>query len=259
MDLQYEPIRRLLPSVRARHRAIAICRAISRAALLASAVIGFALAGASLAASPFVLTSVAAIALVLAAAAWVWACLPLRERPSDLRVARFVEERVPSLDDRLATAVDVVSSGKYESMGLLAEPLINDAAHRAGSIDLDVLVASAQVRRNGVQAAAAAGVLLVMLFMAKEPARQSLDAASLALFPARTTLDVTPGDTRVKEGASVAIEATLAGNTAPVVARLEIENGASWRASEMASDRPGRFRARVPAGRWFPIASLPAR
>src|SRR5213075_1869373 len=118
---------------------------------------------------------------------------------------------------------------------------------RAGSIDLDALVASAQVRRNGAQAAAAAGVLLVMLFMAKGPARQSLDAASLALFPARTTLNVTPGDTRVTEGAPVAIEAKLAGNTAPVVARLEIEDGASWRASEMASDSPGRFRARIPA------------
>jgi hypothetical protein len=251
MDLQYEPIRQLLARVRARHRAIAICRAIVRAALLASAIVGGALAAASVASiavrSPLALASVAAAALLLAVAAWVWAFLPLRERPSDVRVARFVEERVPSLDDRLATAVDVVSSGRYESMRLLAEPLVKDAARRAGSVDLDAVVASAQVRRHGVQAAAAAIVLLVLLFMARGPARQSLDAASLALFPARTTLVVTPGDTRVKEGAPVAIEAKLAGNTAPVVARLEIDNGPGWRASEMASDSPGRFRARVPA------------
>src|SRR2546429_432549 len=135
MDLQYEPIRRLLATVRARHRAIATCRAIARAALLASAVIGVSIAAAS----------VASIAV--------------------------------------------------------KSPLL----------------------------------------------RTAVDAASLALFPGRVTLEVSPGDTRVKEGAPVSIEARLAGNTAPVVARLEIQTGSAWRASEMASDAAGRFRAGIPA------------
>ncbi len=38
-------------------------------------------------------------------AALVWGLLPLRRRPTDRQVARFIEEREPSLDDRLVTAV----------------------------------------------------------------------------------------------------------------------------------------------------------
>jgi len=251
MELQYEPIRRLLAKVRARYRAIAMCHAFVRGALLSSAVIGLSLAAASVASlaarSPLALAVIAALALVLAAGAIVWSVLPLRERPSDLRVARFVEERVPSLDDRLATAVDVVTSAKYKTMRGIAEPLLKDAARRAEAVDVSDVVADAQVRRSGVQAAAAGAVLLVVLFMAKEPARQSLDAASLALFPARVTLEVVPGNARVKEGATVAIEARIAGNSAPVATRLEIENGSTWRSSEMAADAAGRFRAVVPS------------
>jgi hypothetical protein len=249
MELQYEPIRRLLATVRARYRAVMLCHAIARAALLASGVIGLSLAAASVASlaarSPLALAVIAATALLSAAGVVVWAMLPLRERLSDLRVARFVEERVPSLDDRLATAVDVVSSGKYESMRVLAGPLVMDAARRAGAVDVDEVVAAAQVRRSGLQAAGAGVVLLVVLFMAKAPARQSLDAASLALFPARVTLDVAPGDTRVKEGATLTIEARLRGNSAPVATRLEIDSGSARRTSEMSSDGSGRFRSQV--------------
>jgi len=247
MDRQYEPIRRLLERVRARYRAVALCYAVVRAALMASAVIGVSLAAVSVAPmavrSPLALAAVAASALLLALASIGWAMLPLRARPSDAQVARFVEERVPSLDDRLATAVDVVSTTKYKTSRVLAEPLVADAARRADAVDLDTVVASAHLRRSRIQAAVASAVLLVVLFFAKEPARQSLDAASLALFPARATLEVVPGDVRVKEGATVAIEARLAGNTAPVAARLEVEQGSAWRASEMSTSSPGHFRA----------------
>ena len=249
MERQYEPIRRLLAAGRRRYRTGGTCQAVTRAALLASGVIGLSLAAASVASlaarSPLALTAIAAVALLLSAGAILWAMFPLRERPSDLRVARFVEERVPSLDDRLATAVDVVASGKYESMRAFAERLVADAASRADAVDLNDVVAAAQVRRSGLQAAVACTVLLVVLFMARGPARQSLDAASLALFPARVTLDVLPGDAHVKEGATLTIEARLAGNSAPVVTRLEIDKGSVWRASEMSSDAAGRFRERI--------------
>ena len=250
LEEHYKPIRRLLGRVRSRYRAVALCRAIVRAALSASAVVGLSLAAASVASlavrSPLALAGVAAVAVLLAGAAVVWAMLPLRQHPSDLRVARLVEERVPALDDRLASAVDVVASAKYEAMGVLAEPLVADAARRADAVDIDDVVAPSQLRRGRFQAAAASLVLLVLLFMAKEPARQSLDAASLALFPARVTLEVTPGDTRIKEGATLSIEAHLVGNAAPVAARVEVESGSAWRASEMATEAAGRFRTSMP-------------
>ncbi len=250
MELHGEAIRRLLATVRARYRAIATYHALARAALLASGVIALSLIAASVASialrSPLALAVVAAVAVILACASAVWALWPLRAQPSDAQVARFVEERVPSLDDRLATAVDVLSAREDAARHVLAEPLVKDAARRAEAVDVETVVASADVRRSGLQAAGAGLVLLVILFMARGPARQSLDAASLALFPARVTLDVIPGDTRVSEGATVSIEAHLAGNSAPVAARLEIEKESSWRASEMSAAGAGRFRAQVP-------------
>src|SRR5438876_8218037 len=98
MELQYEPIRRLLDRVRARHRAVAFGHGVVRGALLASAVIGLSLAAASVASlaarSPLMLAAIALIELLLAGAALVWALLPLRHRSLGLRVVRFVVESV---------------------------------------------------------------------------------------------------------------------------------------------------------------------
>ena len=247
----YEAIRRLLAHVRSRYRAVKVWRAVTRAAWWSVAVVGVAvvamLLGSAALRSPWTLIAIAGIAILTAAAAVVRAVLPLRRRPSDRRLARFVEERVPSLDDRLATAVDVVESGQLRRGGLLSEPLLADAARRAEAVDIDQIVATSTVRRSRVQAAAASAVLVAVLFAARGPAKQSLDAASLVLFPERITLEVTPGNTRLKQGATLAVDARLRGTEAPVTARLEVADGPSWRTSEMTADGAGRFHAAVPA------------
>ena len=112
MDRQYEPIGRFLQRVRARLRALSALDAAARVALALSAVVAVALTVWSLASlggrSPIALTSLLGVVLVLAAVALAWGLLPLRGAPTDAQVARFIEERVPALDDRLATAVDIV-------------------------------------------------------------------------------------------------------------------------------------------------------
>ena len=57
----------------------------------------------------------------------------------------------------------------------------------------------------------------------RTPGRQAYDAAALVLFPERVRLDVLPGNTRVKAGNPLAIEASLAGNRAPVTPRVQIQ------------------------------------
>ena len=249
MDLQYEPIRHLLERVRSRYRALEVSRAVIRAALSVSAVVALALAIHKLAAiatqSLAVVVAVGAVALLAVAAAIVWAVRPLRTRHSDRHLARFVEERVPSLDDRLVTAVDLVASGTRASAPLLADALLADASRRAEAVDVDSVVPAATVRRRTLLASAAIVVLMVVLLLARAPMRESLDAASLTLFPARVALEVSPGNIRIKEGATLSVEARLIGNSAPVAARLEIEDGASWRPSDMTGDGTGRFRSTI--------------
>src|SRR5258707_1041174 len=77
-------------------------------ALVAAAVIGVALIGSRwTGGAPIALIVLAAAAAVGAAGAVAWCLAPLRRVPGDRQVARYIEERASSLDDRLVTAVDV--------------------------------------------------------------------------------------------------------------------------------------------------------
>jgi len=250
MEPQYEPIRRLLERVRSRYRALEVSRTVIRVALALSAVVAFALAAHALVAvvtaSPLSLVAVGVFAVLAAAIVVVWAVQPLRTRHSDRHLARFVEERLPSLDDRLVTTVDLVTSGTQASGRLLADALLKDTSRRIETVDIDQVVPASTVRRRTIQASLATIVFVVVLFVARGPMRQSIDAASLTLFPARVALEVSPGDTRLREGASLSVDARLIGNIAPVNARIEIEDGTSWRPSEMTTQGAGHFHAAVP-------------
>ena len=241
----YGQIRQLIDRVRARWRALMALRALVRGALIAALVIGAAvIASRWTNGAPVALMALAAAAAVLAAAALVWWLAPLRRLPGDNQVARYIEERAPSLGDRLVTAVDVADAPHPPA---LAPMMIADAARRSADVDLDAIVSTESLRRAGFQAAAAVLALGVVLFTSRGPARQAFDSASLMLFPDRVGLNVTPGNVRVKAGASVAIGARLMGNRAPVIAHVQVADGDRWRASEMTSDAAGSFRLILPA------------
>jgi uncharacterized protein DUF4175 len=277
----HDPIRELLDRVRARWQALRAFQATVRAGLAASAVLIVALlvvrgvvqwAGRP----PLVLAILAAVTLLLAVGAIAWAVAPLRHRPSDARVARFIEERAPALDDRLASAVDLIDGppdlrnpakagshvrGEVPGVGhaLQGVPhgsavdgsqrgsdvrraMLADAAARAREIDVDTILPAEALRRSGFQAAAALLLLIIVGGIASVPARDAWDAASLALFPSRVSLEVRPGDARVNAGMPLAIEARLVGNRATVVARVEVADGGQWRTVDMARDPAGTFR-----------------
>src|SRR5262249_24106023 len=240
----YSEIRQLLDRVRARWRALCALNAVMRGALIAAAVVAAAaIASRWTAGAPLLLVALAGVAVFAAMAALTICLWPLRRAPHDTKVARFIEERAPSLDDRLVSAVDVAQGNR--TAPALADAMIADAARPTSSIDVDTIVPSGSLRRAGVRAAIAAAVLGLVLFTARGPARQAADAASLTLFPARTTLDVKPGNTRVKAGTPLAIEARLVGNRAPVIAQLPVADGDPWRPTQVALHRGG-FHAPMP-------------
>ncbi len=248
MNHRHEPIRRLLASVRSQHRAITIARAVARVALCASAVIALVLAAnglvARVAPSATALLVIAVLAVIGSAAFIVWALRPLRTRYTDADYARLIEERVPSLDDRLATAVDVLRSPEH-STAMFVEALLDDASRQASAIDVDQIVPAARVRKSRLHALASTLALVVVLFFAREPIRQTVDAASLKLFPVRVTLEVTPGDAHVREGMPLPIRARLIGNRAPAAAQLHVENDGSWHTSSMRMSNSGQYESAI--------------
>ena len=240
-----QTIRELIDRVRARWRALIALQALVRGALIAALVVGAALVAARWTdGAPVALRVLAASAVVLAAGALPGGLAPLGRVPADSKVARYIEERAPSLGDRLVTAVDVAQS---KNAPLLADAMIADAARRSSAVDVDTIVSSESLRRAGFQAAAAALALGIVLFASRGPARQAVDAASLTLFPDRVGLNVTPGNAKVKAGSPLAIQARLVGNRAPIIAQVQIADGDRWRVVEMMGDAAGSFRLALPS------------
>jgi hypothetical protein len=248
----YQSIRELIDRVRGRWRLLRLFRSMGRGASSASAVLAAGLVAARWAdRSPLGVIAIVGVSVVLAAGALAWALASLRQVPSDRRVARFIEERSPALDDCLVTAVDFVESGASRTSPAqgagLAGPMLADAAARARQVDVDTVFPAITLRRAGFRAAGATLALLLIASLGAGAARQSLDAASLLLFPARVRLSVQPGNARLTAGSPLAIEASLVANRAPVGAQLEIEAGGQSRIVDMAGAGTGTFRLTLDA------------
>ncbi|MBM3773308.1 MAG: hypothetical protein FJW27_18860 [Acidimicrobiia bacterium] len=251
MDVSYRHIDDLLGQVRSRWRRLLLLRATVVAALAVAAVIAAGLAvGDGTSRSSHALAAVGLVTSVLAVAVAIRALAPVRLAPNDRQIARFIEERDETLDDRLVSAVDVVSARADRPDGpapALAAAVIADAGRRAASVEPGSIIASDLLRRGALRALAALVVMVAVGFSGRHAARRSFDALSLSLFPARVQLNVVPGDARVQAGSTVTIEARLVGNTAPVAAQLQRVDGEGWLSTDMSSDKDGTFRAQFDA------------
>src|SRR3954471_246380 len=241
MSAQYDPIGALLGAVRARWRRLTLLHGAVRAALAATLALG----------RLFVLTrwtngapgllavlGLAALAAILAAV--VWGFRSTHDTPSDRQIARFIEEQVPSLDDRLISAVGAAHPDAANRPAL-ADSMIADAARASASIDPAAIVPRDRLRRGAYAAAAAALLLAVVTFTGRGIVRQSFDSMALSLFPSRVGLDVTPGNARIEAGRPLRIEARLRGNRAPVAAQLLRAplDSDDWRTLEMPATAGG--------------------
>ncbi|NUR56502.1 MAG: hypothetical protein HOQ29_18820, partial [Acidobacteria bacterium] len=155
------------------------------------------------------LVSLIVAALVPAAAAlFVW---PFRRRPDDARVARFVEERCPELEDTIVSAVD--ASRRPLDRGSFASLVIDGAIARLRALDLRRVIEPARLRGAALQAAVS-GAALVLAFAGARPLfLRAVEFARLQYWPNSIAVAVDPGDARVVAGRPLAIVAKLAART----------------------------------------------
>ncbi len=144
--------------------------------------------------------------------------LPLSKGVSDRRVALYIEEREPSLQASLISAIDSQEDRDAGSASLspaLAEKLVQSAADRCRDIHFGREIDHSALRRSsgGLAGVAAAGMLLLVA----NPAFVRHGAPFL-LFPWSGTssenpyvIDVLPGDTLVPRGADLRVNAQLLG------------------------------------------------
>ena len=196
----------LLLAIRRRWQTCAALRALARGlALVAVILVAAAVAERVIQPSdtPLLVLAGATVALVLAAAAW--ALSSLEHRPDDRRIARFVEERVPELNDTLVTAVDIQSGPARDDT--FAPLVIAAAASRLREIDPARILDPADLRRAVRLAAGAAIALLLSAVLARPFVEKTVQVAYVRLFPASVSVQVHSGDMRIPAGRPVTIAA----------------------------------------------------
>ena len=215
-----------LARVRRRWLRFAALTVASRALMVAAVVFLLAAAVDRVAALSDVSTLLlAGIAIVAAAAAAMVLAWPLRRRPDDRRVARFVEERQPSSADVIVTAVDVTGGGAARDFA----PLVVASAIRArDGLDPDAVVARADMRASMWRAAGGGVACALALLFASSLLLRGFEVAYVRLFPASVWLTVESGDMRVPAGRPVTIAAHVRGRRGAIgriVASVTLDAG----------------------------------
>lgn len=215
-------IRMLIKEIRARWRR----RAVLQGAALTVGVL--VMCGAALlllfrftAVPPVVLVAGSVIGLVLVTGlALQYVARPALRKISDRQIALYVEERIPDLEDRLNSAVEVDGSqpGNRSETAVwraersaLIDRLIDDASERTRSIPLTMVVDRTKERM--FSAAGVLGFILfgVLLATSLNDLKTTFGGADLAsLVPAAQPLmTVDPGNAEIEQGASQEIVVTL--------------------------------------------------
>jgi len=175
---------------------------------------------------------VTALALVtLVAAAW-----PIRRPPSDLQLARYIEEQAGGLDDVVVTAVQHGETGTP-----IAKHLAADAAASIGRLGLDHIISGEALRRVAMGAGLAT-LALAAGFAAFAPTMgRGASIAAAYLLPSRLLIDVTPGTSKVRAGLPVTITARLHGLDAGLVPALTYGSGDAQDSLRMTPNADGTF------------------
>jgi hypothetical protein len=243
---------KVLHDIRRRWQRCAALRAAGRAlAVVAAIVAAAALSERLLHPSDIPLLLLAGVTFVSSLAAAAWALWPLRHRPTDRQIARYVEERVPELDDSLVTAVDIQERARTggADRSAFAPLVVHAAAARLQTIETDQIVDRERMQRAWRVAGVAAAALLIALWLAQPFFEKSAQVAYIKLFPASVVVHVASGDMRIPAGRPVTIAARVTGERialgriAPAVA-IESSGGVTTVPMEAAA---AGYELRIPA------------
>ena len=235
----------LLASVRRRWMTARAMRVMARAASMSLLALALVLGVDRLfAPSDLVVALLAACAAGAVTVFCVSTLWPLRRSPSENQVARFVEERCPELQDRLASAIDL-----GETPSSFGSRVLDDAARRSRGVDLDRVVATRTVRRAVAGGVGAMAALATLLIVGADVVDRIARSAWLYAAPFGATLVVEPGDARLVAGESLEVRARLAdtlgafGRSAP---RVTVIDGGGGRFALAMQPRDGGYAATLP-------------
>lgn len=176
-------------------------------------------------------------ALVLLGVVAHYVLRPAFRRISDREVALFIEEKVPGLEDRLNSAVEIDDpAAARKAHGALVDGLLDDLARRTRALPLTTVVDARRARLLAWGSAALGLVFAVFAVTTLGDLRTALVGADLAtLVPGRApALTVRPGNAEIEQGASQEVVVTLREESSrDVTLHYRTEDG-PWQKAVMA-------------------------
>ena len=172
---------------------------------------------------------------------------PVRQCPSDKQVARFIEEREPSLDDRLVSAVDVAESTRSGSAPVWpADDARRRRPSRRGGRSRRPSLTGEVLRRAGFPGGGgAAGVRRGLASSAAAPCGSRPMRCRWRLFPSHVTPRSHARATRAcRSGSPLTIEARLVGNRRRSPRSSSAPTAMRWMPTDMPQDESGAFALR---------------
>jgi len=158
------------------------------------------------------------IVAVAALAIW-WALRPLRRRVTDEQVALYLEERDPTLQTALLSAVEATREGDgARTSPALVDRLVEQAIERCRALHEDRNIEWAATRRHAAAIGVALAAALAVISLGPPYLRQALSAMLIVSRSAEAAspyrIDVKPGNITIPRGSDQAIAATLSGFSA---------------------------------------------
>ncbi|GIV60565.1 MAG: hypothetical protein KatS3mg043_1654 [Rhodothermaceae bacterium] len=156
-----------------------------------------------LGAPPGVLAVVALLGLVALVAVVVRLVVrPGLQRLSDRQIALFIEEKMPDLQDRLNSAIEVNADGTLRrTHPALLDRLVDDAAQQVRAIAPATLIDRQRARLLAFAAAGAATLFLLLGYTALDDLRLAFLGAGRSVFAADVPfMTVSPGNAEVEQG-----------------------------------------------------------
>jgi hypothetical protein len=134
---------------------------------------------------------------------WQW-----RRRPSNLQVARYAEERVPEMEERLISAADLLDTPAPSRVQQL---VLAEGARLVESLEVHRVIPGPVLRRQALAVVVALLAIGVAFHFSRPHLMRGWQTAQALWFPDTLSLEVRPGDARVVEGGALPLTVRIVG------------------------------------------------
>jgi len=201
--------------------------------------------------SPTAITSFRLIALaVFAALVFIGFVMPLRRRVTDGQVALYLEEKDPSLQTAILSAIESIPAADDTGRGpspALVDKLVDQAIEKCHALEDGIVVERANLRRQLMTLGGIAAAATLLITFGPAFLRSGMSALLIISRSAEASspykIDVLPGSTKVPRGTDQTVKAKLLG-FASADATLMIRTdpqGAFEKVPLVSANEPGSF------------------